>query len=325
MNVFKAAWNQYFPPPATFTEKDVTVGSQVGKVFIITGANQGIGYELVKLLYPSGATIYLAGRSQERLEHAIKEVASLSPAPKTPAVLKSLLLDLDDLAAVQASAVEFAGRETRLDVLWNNAGIGGAPVGTTTKQGFEGHIGVNCVGPLLFTQLLLPLLQSAAKSAPAGSVRVVWTSSPIVDTGAPKGGIDFKTIDSGATANSHRDYAISKAGNWFLADEAAKRWGRSGIVSVVENPGNLKTSAYRYQSALLMFFLEPLLHAPIYGGYTMLYAGFTDDVGLENNGAYIWPFGRTRRNVREDIYQAIADGKAKEFWEWCEKKFEVYV
>ncbi|KAF2500919.1 NAD(P)-binding protein [Lophium mytilinum] len=325
MGLYRAAYSQLFPPKPTFTEKDIPAGSQVGKVFLITGANQGIGFELVKLLYHSGATIYLAGRSVERLNEAIEIITSISPAPEIPAVLKPLLLDLNDLAAVKTSATAFAAQESRLDVLWNNAGIGGAPIGTTTKQGIEGHIGVNCVGPLLFTQLLYPLLQAAAKSSAKGSVRVVWTSSPIVDMGAPKGGIDFKSIDSGKTMNSNRDYSCSKVGNWFLADEGAKRWGKDGIVSVVENPGNLNTSAYRYQSGFMMFFVKPILSEPKFGGYTMLYAGFTGDVGLESNGAYIWPFGRKIRNVREDIYQAIEEGKASEFWDWCEKKFEAYV
>lgn len=35
-------WQQFFPPAPSFTEKDVVPGSQVGKVFIVTGANAGI-------------------------------------------------------------------------------------------------------------------------------------------------------------------------------------------------------------------------------------------------------------------------------------------
>lgn len=50
-------------------------------------------------------------------------------------------LDLDDLTTIKASAASFAQRESRLDILWNNAGIAGAPAGTKTKQGLEGHIG----------------------------------------------------------------------------------------------------------------------------------------------------------------------------------------
>jgi hypothetical protein len=53
---------QWFPPAPKFTEKNVP--SQKGKVFIVTGGNAGVGYALIKLLYSTGATIYMASRSK---------------------------------------------------------------------------------------------------------------------------------------------------------------------------------------------------------------------------------------------------------------------
>ena len=249
----------------------------MGKVFIVTGANQGIGLELVKMLYPTGVTIYLAGRSQERVNKAIEQVTSSAQlVPATPATLKYLQLDLSDLTAIKSAVAEFAKHEERLDILWNNAGIGSNPVGTTTKQNIEGHVGTNCVAPLLFTQQLLPQLQSAAASAPPGSVHVIWTGSLMIDTFAPEGGIDFSSIEAPSTTNPNRDYAISKCGNIFLAVEAAERWGQEfGIVSVCQNPGNLLTNIYAHQSALLMGVLKRVLYEPKMGAYTMLYAGFS--------------------------------------------------
>ncbi|KAI2779597.1 hypothetical protein F4815DRAFT_446072 [Daldinia loculata] len=154
-----ALWQQFFPPAPAFTERDVGSGSQVGKVFIITGANSGIGLSLVKLLYPTGATIYLAGRSPIKLQAAIAEVDSALPSPTTPSNLKSLFLDLSDLETIKPAAALFAAQETRLDILWNNAG-NGCPPGSVTKQGIEAHVGANCVAPLLFTQELLPMLRA---------------------------------------------------------------------------------------------------------------------------------------------------------------------
>ncbi|KAH4952580.1 hypothetical protein HBI70_236070 [Parastagonospora nodorum] len=320
--MFKAVWSQYFPPKPAFTETNVPPGSQVGKVFIITGANQGIGFELVKMLYPTGATIYLAGRSQERVTKAIEQViSSTKPVPSTPATLKYLYLDLSDLTTVKPAAVTFASQEQRLDILWNNAGIGGNPEGTTTKQNIEGHIGINCVAPLLFTQELLPQLQNASKSATPGSVRIVWTSSLMVETFSPKGGVDFLSIEAKATTNSKKDYAVSKAGNLFLSAEAANRWGKFGIVSVCQNPGNLLTNIYSHQSAALMAVLKLFLYEQKMGAYTLLHAGFSQDISLDNNGAYVWPFGRTKPMMRQDIVDAIEAGKAASFWEWCEKKY----
>ncbi|KAA6406984.1 MAG: hypothetical protein FRX48_09282 [Lasallia pustulata] len=321
--MLRSFWTQYFPPPPVFTEKDVP--SQVGRVFIVTGGNQGLGLELIKLLYPTGATIYLASRSQERAELAIQSVVSAPAAPATPGLLKYLHLDLNDLTTVKASAAAFAAQESRLDILWNNAGIGGSPVGTSTAQFLEGHIGINCVAPLLFTQQLVSHLRAAAAGASPNSVRIVWTASLSVETHSPAGGVDFGLIDSGATQNPPRDYAASKAGNLFLAVEGARRYGGDGIVSVAQNPGQLDTDVWRHQSALLMMFVRPTLHDKKLGAYTMLYAGFSPDLTVEQNGAYVMPWGRImERSPRKDILAAIEEGMATRFWEWCEEKWKPY-
>lgn len=56
---------QWFPPKAAFTEEELP--SQEGRVFIVTGGNVGVGFELCKILYGSGATIYMTSRSKVSL------------------------------------------------------------------------------------------------------------------------------------------------------------------------------------------------------------------------------------------------------------------
>ncbi|KAI1826264.1 NAD(P)-binding protein [Xylaria intraflava] len=310
-------WQQFYPPAPRFTEKDLPPGSQAGKVFIITGASSGIGLALVKLLYPTGATIYLAGRTAAKIDAAIAEVSSVSPAPATPATLRSLHLDLSDLASIKPAAASFAARETRLDVLWNNAGSG-FPPGSATAQGVEAHVGTNCVAPLLFTQELYPILRATAKTAARGSVRVVWSGSVQIDLNAPAGGVDFSRIEKPCTV-TYEDYAASKAGNWFLAQEGARRWGRDGIVSVCENPGNLYTGIYARENWLFVALLRALvLYDARFGAYTMAFAGFSCEIGEGCNGAYVWPWGIVRPVARPDVLQAAAEGKAEAFWLWCE-------
>lgn len=58
----RSAFTQLYPPKPTFTEQDT--GPQSGRVFIVTGGNTGVGYELCKQLYGTGATIYMASRSK---------------------------------------------------------------------------------------------------------------------------------------------------------------------------------------------------------------------------------------------------------------------
>lgn len=160
---------QYFPPVPTFTEKDV--GAQTGKVFIITGGDQGVDFELIKMLYPAGAAVYMASRSEERTAEAIKIITSSDPSNASR--LKFIHLDLSDLNSVRSAAQKFAEQETRLGILRNNASVSSEPVGSKTKQGVELHIGVNVIAPLLLAQFLHPQLRAAATSSPKARIRVI--------------------------------------------------------------------------------------------------------------------------------------------------------
>jgi NAD(P)-dependent dehydrogenase (short-subunit alcohol dehydrogenase family) len=63
-----------------------------------------------------------------------------------------------------------------LDILVNNAGIV-VYTREKTEEGIEWQFGTNHIGPFLFTNLLLPLLQKAADKATPGSTRIVNLSS----------------------------------------------------------------------------------------------------------------------------------------------------
>ena len=327
---YQSMWTQWFPPAPTFTEKDIP--SQAGKVFIVTGGNSGIGLELIKILYSAGATIYMATRSETKAHTAIAAVKASDPSTSTtPGQLKYLHLDLDDLATIKASASAFAAQESRLDILWNNAGIASVPAGNKTAQNLEQHMGVNCVAPYLFTQLLLPQLREAAKTSLPASVRVVWTSSWMAESQAPKGGVDFEELAKGGSGDKNRNYGASKAGNWLLAVEGARRYGATGIINVVQNPGNLQSNVWRHIPKLMLMMLTPLLHKSKLGAYTELYAGLSPDVTVEENGSYILPWGRLQKaNPRKDIITAMKreeEGEsaiAQKFRDWCDEQTKQY-
>ncbi|KAJ8124850.1 hypothetical protein O1611_g8790 [Lasiodiplodia mahajangana] len=97
------------------------LGTQAGKVFIVTGANTGLGKELTKILYSKHAKVYVAARSEAKAKAAIEDVRALYPASKGD--LAYLHLDLNDLTTIKKSADDFLAQEQRLDVLWNNAGV----------------------------------------------------------------------------------------------------------------------------------------------------------------------------------------------------------
>lgn len=88
LSLYKSYFSQYYPPKATFTEADLTPGSQNGRVFIVTGGNTGIGFELCKLLITTGATIYMASRS--KVSRLVESVLNCSnPTASSSSLLSS--------------------------------------------------------------------------------------------------------------------------------------------------------------------------------------------------------------------------------------------
>jgi retinol dehydrogenase-12 len=224
--------SQMFPPKPTFTESSLP--SLSGKVYIVTGANAGVGRELARLLYSRNATVYLACRTASKAQDAISWIQS-SHAESTGA-LHFLRLDLNDLEGIKDSANDFLSKEKRLDVLFNNAGVMIPPKGSVTKQGHDLQLGVNCLGHFLFTKLLTPILLETAKTSEKGSVRVVWVSSSAAHLGSPKGGVDIANLDYKVDKRVDERYAVSKGGNVLHAIEYARRYEDQGIVSVVRIP-----------------------------------------------------------------------------------------
>ena len=278
---FKSSWTQFFPPKPKFTDNDVPTDLQ-GKVYIVTGANCGMGQELTRVLYAKNAKVYVACRSEEKATKAIAHIKKV--APKSKGELVFLSLDLADLTKVKAAAQSFLTQESKLHVLFNNAGVmvGPADPPLKTVQGYELALGVNCVGTFLLTKLLTPTLIATTRSEPADTVRVVWLSSFGLGQYAPEDhGIDLDNLDYHIPKPHVERYGISKCGDWLLGVEYARRHKANGIVSVPINPGNVRTALARDQNLGLKVVAHAIVYPIINGVYTQLFAAFSPEVTIE--------------------------------------------
>ena len=134
------------------------------QTILVTGSTDGLGKELARELARGGATVLVHGRSRERVDETIADIARTSGSDR----LVGYLADLSSLQAVRGLAEEIAARDGRLDALVNNAGVGLAER-TVSEDGYELTFAVNYLAPFLLTNLLLPALRS---SAPARIVNV---------------------------------------------------------------------------------------------------------------------------------------------------------
>ena len=149
-----------------------------GKVYVVTGANTGIGLATARALAGAGARVLVTGRTRERMQ----PVADGIIAETGNSGVEVVALDLGSLASVRKAAGDILERADRIDALVNNAGVAGQR--GITADGFELHFGVNHLGHFLLTELLLDRLKASAPS------RIVNVSS--------KAHYDAKGIDFGA-------------------------------------------------------------------------------------------------------------------------------
>ncbi|KAG8414932.1 hypothetical protein J3458_008825 [Metarhizium acridum] len=309
----KSLW----PPKPPLTEANLP--DQTGKVFLITGASGGVGEQLASILYQHNAKVYMAARSQDKTTAAMASLKKQHPRSKGDLVF--LRLDLADLGTIAKSAEQFLRLESRLDVLWLNAGVMVPPAGSRTAQGYELQLGTNNIGHFLLAKLLRPALKKSAAAAPKDSVRVVWVSSSAIDV-APRGVIDFQNMDYAKDENAWVKYGRSKAGNVLHAVEFARRSEGEGIVSVSLNPGNLATDLQRSMPGWQNFFWANFIAYPAkFGAYTELFAGLHPDVTAEKSEMFIAPWGRLV-NARKDLFDPEL---GKRYWEWTEEQVKPYI
>lgn len=119
---------------------------------LITGANKGLGREAARRLLADGHDVWLAARDPERGRAAEEALGG-----------RFVQLDVTDDASVRAAVERVAADSGRLDVLVNNAGIGGGftPVPETTADDLARVFETNVLGVVRVTQAFLPLLEGS--------------------------------------------------------------------------------------------------------------------------------------------------------------------
>ncbi|KAJ5938897.1 hypothetical protein N7466_002031 [Penicillium verhagenii] len=163
--------------PTTLTEKDVPRKDMRGKWVIVTGANNGIGFEASKTFAKWGANIIMACREPPKWEThpsaAVEHCVDLARSEGHSSTIEWWAIDMTDLASIDDFAQRWLATGRALDILCNNAGI--APHSTDqkelTKDGFEILHQINCISHTLLT---FRILESLARSA---EPRIVCTTS----------------------------------------------------------------------------------------------------------------------------------------------------
>ncbi len=129
------------------------------QTILVTGSTDGLGKQTALALARQGATVLLHGRDLRRLKATRQEI--LEETGNTH--VETYLADFASLAEVRGLAEILQARHPGLDLLINNAGIGGGKLDFARRElsrdGYELRFAVNYLAPFLLTHLLLPCLR----------------------------------------------------------------------------------------------------------------------------------------------------------------------
>ncbi|XP_070502395.1 retinol dehydrogenase 14-like [Chironomus tepperi] len=196
------------------------------KVFIITGANCGLGFQTAKALAKRGATVVLACRDLIKANEAIANIK----LEVTDAKLTALPLDLEVFDSIKSFCRDISREFPQFDCIINNAGLS-IKTPFETDEGIEVHVAANHLGHFLMVNLLLDLIKK-------NNARVVIVSSNLHEKGKINLENFWKLVD---TKHPKQLYANSKLMNSYFAKELYKK----GIDVHVCSPGLCYTDLYR--------------------------------------------------------------------------------
>lgn len=281
-----------------------------GKVFVITGANSGMGYESSLALAEKGATVVMACRNLERAGRASQAVKIVVPSAK----LELMELDLASLKSIQAFAKTFKSKFDKLDVLINNGGPIIA-VRSVTEDGFESHFGINHLGHFALTGLLLDVLLNTPSS------RIVTVGSRMHLDGK----MEWDDLMGERSYDRMAAYRQSKLANMLFAFELNRRLEVKGTstMAVAVHPGLAKTNWADNNLSGFMKIMGKVMSIMSYqsaamGALPLLYAG--TDPNLKSGG-YYGPKNDTKGypvEVRASD-SAYNETDGKRLWELSEK------
>ncbi|CAD5116592.1 DgyrCDS5468 [Dimorphilus gyrociliatus] len=276
-----------------FTSSDLEVDC-TGKVYLVTGANSGIGKVSAFNFAKRGGTVYLVCRNKERGEEAQRDIIEVTNNNN----VHLRILDISNIKEVIKFAKEFCENNERLDVLVNNAGcmLQNFP---KTEEGLDTNFATNTLGPFVLTHALLPCL----KHSDHGRVIMVSSGGMLVQK------LDAKNpqLDGLSKYDGTMVYAQNKRQQIVMTVHFAQQYPEIFFSSM--HPGWADTPAVR--SAMPDFHrrMKDNLRTDEQGADTVVWLGIADAALKQGNGLFFQdrvpvsthlPFASTRNSDEEE-------------------------
>lgn len=193
-----------------------------GKVALVTGASGGIGGALAEALAKSGATVALAGRSEERLAAVLGRIEAAGGAAATfPGDIEAPEEPASLVAAI-------AARLGPVDILVNCAGINRRqPIREVTPDTFSHLIDVNLRAPYFLSQAVVPgmIERGGGKIINIGSLTTGWGVGNLSVYGLTKSAIGQLTRVMAVEWATHGIQVNCLCPGWIQTELTKPLWG----------------------------------------------------------------------------------------------------
>ena len=134
-----------------------TTPALAGSVAVVTGGSRGIGYGVATALAELGATVVITAKNIDRVQTAARELSAHGPA------CEGIACDVTNLTSVNQLAAHLRHRYGRVDVLVNNAGIGGPAslLHELSPEAWDQIFDTNVRGVFYMLRAIVPLMIAA--------------------------------------------------------------------------------------------------------------------------------------------------------------------
>jgi NAD(P)-dependent dehydrogenase (short-subunit alcohol dehydrogenase family) len=187
-----------------------------GQIALVTGGGRGIGRAIARRLAAAGAVVVVAARSRDQVSETAAEIEAAGGQAS------SVQVDVGDRASVERTVAQVLREVGPIDLLVNNAGIGG-PLGKfmdVDPDDWWRNLEVNVRGPVYLCHAVLPGMLARGRG------RIV---NLISDAGFHP--LPFLSA-----------YSVSKTALQRLGENLAAEYGEQGIVVFGLDPGLVRTS-----------------------------------------------------------------------------------
>jgi NAD(P)-dependent dehydrogenase (short-subunit alcohol dehydrogenase family) len=192
-------------------------GMLTDKIALVTGASRGIGAAAARLFAREGATVVLAARTESALKALAEEVPGAS----------YVVTDLGDTASIGQAVATVLERHGRLDVAFNNAGVGVPPhpIADFPEDDFDLVMRVNLKGVFYAVSAEVTAMTAGGAIVNTSSVGSLIGNSALPAYGAAKRAVNSIT-ESAAVTYAPAGIRVNAIAPGLTVTEMVEDWNR---------------------------------------------------------------------------------------------------